>query len=153
VHSTAEGLGLLPTCAGADPSGTHAAGPHCQKIFDRALLRGQDALLVQLLSGGLDPQHPATARSPLLQAVAAFNLPAARLLLRHGANPNGRPAVDGEAPLHAAARSLDLAGLQLLLGAPGVEAGLEDSSGRTALDIVLETCTDSAMVSSEDGLL
>ena len=94
-------------------------------------------MLAQLLGRGLDPQHPRAAKAPLLQAVALGNLPAARLLLRHGADPNGRPAADGEAPLHAAARLLHHAALSMLLAAPGVDVRVRDSGGRTALDLVL----------------
>ncbi len=80
-----------------------------------------------------------------LQAVAAFNLAAAQLLLQYGANPNGRAAVDGETPLEAAVRALDLHTVQLLLGA-GARGRVRDSSGKTALELVLETCTDESLV-------
>ncbi|GAB4824025.1 hypothetical protein N2152v2_011071 [Parachlorella kessleri] len=129
--------------AGADPSGH----PCCCEVWDWVLLRGRHALLAQLLGRGLDPQHPGAGRAPLLQAVVLGNLPAARLLLRHGADPNGSPTADGEAPLHAAARLLHHAALSMLLGAPGVDVRLRDSGGRTALDLVLARCTGAAVAS------
>lgn len=88
------------------------------------------------------PQHSTPAR-PLLLLLHP-PLQAARVLLRHGACPDGLRGEE-EAPLLAAARMLDLEGVQLLLGA-GADPGAV-AWGRTALDFVLETCTDDAAVS------
>jgi ankyrin repeat protein len=74
--------------------------------------------------------------SPLQSAVAASRLGAARLLLEHGANPNGKND-EGYTPLHEAAGSGQLDMIRLLLSF-NADLSAKGYDGKTPYDVAVQ---------------
>ena len=97
---------------------------------------GQDPASLEiarlLLEAGADPNRElfpqlSPGHSLLVEAISNQNVGAVRLLLAHGADPNGR---DGETPLLAGIANPEIVGALLDRGA---DAGVANSQGTTAL--------------------
>lgn len=90
-----------------------------EAMRERLLARDRDALgiLNALVEGGADPNSAtAIGETPFHAAVSAGNVPLARLLLAHRADPR-RPMTHGDSPLHLACESAPMTRLLLESGA------------------------------------
>jgi ankyrin repeat protein len=94
---------------------------------------GDLAVLDLLREYGADPDHPwATDGSTPLYAILCFgtDLRGARWLVEHGADPDAVFPATGETPLHAAARTGDVALVELLVE-HGADVSRRNIAGRT----------------------
>lgn len=99
-------------------------------------VRHDNVELVQiLLDAGADTEASWRGYTPLALAAIMGNVPATRLLLRAGANPN-RANVEGDAPLHAAIRK-GHAGVVRVLAASHPDFRRYDRDGRTPLALAV----------------
>ena len=103
---------------------------------------GDTALMLNLLRDGADPNAPAGINGwpTLMHAIHKGRLQSMRVLLEHGASPNGH-SPDGFSALMMAAGYGDTPAVQLLLAA-GADPRAKSQSGETALQAAVGGTSD-----------
>jgi ankyrin repeat protein len=110
----------------------------------RAVVAGNEAIVVDLLRNGADPNEARVARSPLEVAFEAVvdrrvtcNVSMVKVLLTHGANPNGVFPALGELPLQ---RALELGAISCVnaLIDHGADPHARSARGKTALEAAIQ---------------
>ncbi|MFP4470154.1 MAG: ankyrin repeat domain-containing protein [Bacteroidales bacterium] len=102
-------------------------------LINYSIRYGQADILERLLKDGADPDKPSGGKTPLMYAVQHREPEMAGLLLRMGANPDGR-ARKGYTPLMFAAKTNKLEFVKLFIE-HGAQAQLENDNEFTALDL------------------
>jgi hypothetical protein len=157
-----DGLAELLLAAGAGPDACYAAacGMH-EKLIERLEQSPAEANDLQtgltplgwcgygndqtrsaeiLLERGAIVDRPPYDRAAWGPVSHVANLPIARVLLAHGADPNAK-LQNGDTPLHAVVKSRlvgDASAFVELLLAGGADSAIRNEAGRTALDEALE---------------
>ena len=108
----------------------YPSAPPSERLAAAAWL-GDTTGAASALAAGARPDGDHRRPSPLILALAAGRIGVARLLLAHGASPNGSVA-DPLRPLSAAVYATDLSGFELLLHS-GVRRDERSRNGRSAL--------------------
>ena len=138
--------------AGADPNTSDAYGV---TPLVRAVVRGNQSIVIELLKRGAAPNPPQAASTPLeaaLQSVAnrriVCNVPMVKLLLEHGAHANDAFPLSGELPLPRALELGDIRCVNTLLdfgadpnmfserGKPALQAAVQGASETNQTDVV-----------------
>lgn len=128
--------------AGADPN---VPDEYALTPLVRAVITGNDAIVLDLLRRGADPDPRNVARSPLEVAFESVwnrrvvcNVQMVKLLLAHGANPNRPfPGGDGELPLQSALELGDVSCVNVLLDS-GADATARSPRGKSLLEAAIQ---------------
>jgi ankyrin repeat protein len=138
--------------AGADPN---VYDDYALTPLVRAVIGGNETIVIELLRRGANPDPPQAARSPLELAFSLVvnrrvtcNVSLVKLLLENGANPNGVFPSLGELPLCRALEFGDISCVNTLLkfgadprlvpdrGKPALQAAVQGASQTNQIDLL-----------------